>query len=180
MKGIELSKSKNEEVKHRNKINGVVYSIKPFFVFENLFGIFRFGEVNKELVPLSINKKIMVVLICFVYLAACPLMYLGPLKINPDWKIVKFIDPVPSIVATIQYVACIISCFLVGEQTRRILNTVADLDNKLRININEDFYKNSRIYLIKILILFLTVHIVCISIDLSKIWNDNLMQDYIY
>lgn len=177
----EIEKEPNKkEIEKQSNIQYVIYTIKPILIFENLFGIIRFGVVNNELKPVSVSKKIGGILIASLYLAFSYLIYEGIFKIYHVSNTVQIIGTIPSIVVIIQYVACIIaSSLLVCERTRRILYTVADLDSKLRINVSEDFYEKSRIQLIKILIIFIIVHIVCTSVDFFSTWT-TLTGDFLF
>lgn len=171
---------KKGEIQKQNRIQNIIYAVKPIIILENLFGIIRFSVVNNELEPVSVSKKIRGILIASLYLALCSLMYQGPLQIHQNMSLAQIIYVIPSMMVIIQYVACIISTFLlVGEPTRRILYTIADLDSKLRISTNKDFYEKERIRLTKVLVIFIMVHIVCVSVDLFCMWT-KVMADIIY
>ncbi|XP_026319214.1 uncharacterized protein LOC113229747 [Hyposmocoma kahamanoa] len=168
-----------EETIKQSQVQNVISTIKPIIIFENIFGIIRFSVVNNELEPVSVRKKIGGILIASLYVTLISLKFKDEFKIHHGSYLVIITDIIPSIMVIIQYGACIMaSSLFVYEPTRCILYNVAELDSKLHITINEKFYEKSRIRLIKALIIFIMVHIVCVSIDLFCMWTE-AMEDFI-
>lgn len=153
-----------------DKINGVLFVIKPALLVENWFGIFRFSVIKSEIVPTTPTVKFLGVLTVVAYVVLFSLFFRIPTTINGTVLFVDVLDEIPTAVVLIQYLATVITtAFFMSETTRRIISTLADLDKKLYINMNHDFYRKSRMTLIRALLYLV---IISITFSLADFFTD--------
>ncbi|XP_063826488.1 uncharacterized protein LOC135075972 [Ostrinia nubilalis] len=83
-------------------------------------------------------------------------------------KLVDMLEEVPSVVILIQYViSAIRTSIFCNEKNMRILTTVVDLDTKLHVDTNKNFYKKSRKMNLKVILMVLVIHVIVTIIDLA-------------
>jgi hypothetical protein len=142
------------------KAHELMYSFQPALMFEKLYGIFRFNYKNGGLSPTSKKMKFFSLLIASTYVVLFMLYLKFPEAITGTSKLVDVMDEVPSIVILTQYfLSAIKTSFLLSNCNIRLFKTFTDLDFKLHIGSNRDFYNKCRKMNIKFLIILIFVHV---------------------
>ncbi|KAL0830436.1 hypothetical protein ABMA28_002605 [Loxostege sticticalis] len=160
----------NVNVRKKKEIE-LLNTNRPALILENLFGIFRFRVQNNEVVPINKTRKILCIILLSIYIVLFSLSIRK--SINITAKFVDMMDEVLSVVLMIQYILCSIRTSLFFNQENiKILTALVDLDEKLYLNTNQNFYKKSRRVTIKVVFILLLVHTVVSILDLFTDGSD--------
>lgn len=155
-----------ENVEKKKRIE-LLNTTRPVLIIEYLFGIFRYRVHNNELFPISKSMKLLCILLMSFYVVLFSVFLKLSSAINGTAKIEDMMDEVPSVVILIQYIVSTIRTSLFFNQANiRILTALADLDDKLYVNTNPDFYKKSYKISLKVVIILLLTHVVVSLLDL--------------
>lgn len=125
-------------------IKELVGTMRPVILTEMLFGIFRFRLHNSEVLPANGKMKILFFIMAFAYIFI--FFYLRKISdaITGTSKLADIVDEMPPVVVLIEYIlSAIRTSYLLNEKNIQIVKTLADLDCKLHINTNKEFYKKS-------------------------------------
>ncbi|XP_028165816.1 uncharacterized protein LOC135075842 [Ostrinia nubilalis] len=155
--------------KKNNKIIELANTIRLAMRIEYGFGIFRFRQHDNQLAPINKKVKIFCIVLMITVVVLFSVFNIIPSDVATGY-LVK-IDKVPSIVILIQYViSAIRTSLFFNEGNIRIISTLADLDSKLHINTNQDFYRKSKRVTLKIVIILHLVHFI---VSISDLFADN-------
>ncbi|KAL0830440.1 hypothetical protein ABMA28_002609 [Loxostege sticticalis] len=162
-----VEESEDNDNADNNKTIELLNTNRPVFVIESLFGIFKFRVKNNEMVPITKTMKLLSILIISFYVTVYCSYFKLPSAVGGTTKFVEMADEIPAIVILLRYiVSAIRTTFFFNRENIRILTTLADLDDKLHVNTNQDFYKKSHRVTVTTVLLLLIIHVVVSLIDI--------------
>lgn len=151
----------------KHNIRKLISTMQPAILFENLFGIFRFRLTDAEVVAANGKMRILTILLTSTYILLFFSFLKLPAAITGTAKLVDIVDEMPSLVALIQYVlSAIRTSFFLNERNIHIITTLADLDYKLHVSTNQDFYKKTHGTTKKIMFVLIFIHLLVSLTDL--------------
>ncbi|KAL0880022.1 hypothetical protein ABMA27_002520 [Loxostege sticticalis] len=167
-----IEDSEENDNMRTNKVIELLNTNRPALILEYLFGIFRFRVQNNEVVPINKTMKILCIVQLSIYIAFFSVFIRISSVISGTAKF-EDMDEVPSIVIVTQYIfSSIRTSLFFNEENIKILTTLVDLDDKLYLNTNQNFYKKSRRVTIKVVVILLLVHTVVSIIDMLTDGNN--------
>ncbi|KAL0880021.1 hypothetical protein ABMA27_002519 [Loxostege sticticalis] len=173
-----VEESEDNDNADNNKTIELLNTNRPALVIECLFGIFRFRVQNNELVPITKTMKLLCVLLLsfsLVVTVYCAYIRLSS-AVGDTTKFVDIADEIPATVTLIRYIlSAIQTTFFFNQENIRILATLAELDVKLHVNTNKDFYKKSHRVTVTTVILLFIIHVVVGFIDIIS--NDDIYSN---
>ncbi|KAL0830438.1 hypothetical protein ABMA28_002607 [Loxostege sticticalis] len=173
-----VEESEDNDNAYSKKTVELLNTNRPALAIECLFGIFRFRVQNNEVVPITKTMKLLCVLLLsfsLVVTVYCAYIRLSS-AVGDTTKFVDIADEIPATVTLIRYIlSAIQTTFFFNQENIRILTTLAELDVKLHVNTNKDFYKKSHRVTVTTVILLFIIHVVVGFIDIIS--NDDIYSN---
>lgn len=143
-----------DNVDSKQQLSPLISTIKPVLLLEGFFGIFRVRFSKDAIFPVNGKMKILSVLITlnYIFLFICFRKFTQVITGTTDFIEVVG-DEIPSVVVLIGYfLSSLRTSLLFSDQSVQLITILIDLDRRLHITSNKEFYKNSRSVVIKILV----------------------------
>ncbi|XP_061728316.1 uncharacterized protein LOC133533367 [Cydia pomonella] len=140
----------NDKRKDNNGIHKVIYSLKPLFIFEHIFGVFRFCIKNNDMIATDWRVKgfgLFLAMISAGTFGSFLLNYTPITEIKTIASLIGILEFSSSILCYILYIAVVIIHLLWrNAENIRIVSNFAEIDSRLNLTLMENFYKTTRRY----------------------------------
>lgn len=145
---IAISKEDNRRNKpdiETSKTGNIIKTFGPIFMFENIFGVFRFSKTDNTLKPTTGLLKLFGIIVTIIIVILYVILFdlINILTEKNDF--IRIIRSIPHYAILIQYVSAsvITSCWL-SDYCIRIMTSLADLDTTIHVNKSWVFYRKLR------------------------------------
>nr|WCC57832.1 gustatory receptor 22 [Papilio machaon] len=131
-----------------NAKNRELSTIKPIILLERCFGIFRFRVEGELCLPANRRMRIFGFLICTTIAIFCSVL---TSDFVTDYNIARIAVIAPSLMIFLQYaVAILMQLFVEDYDFVKLFTLLDNIDCSLRINMDNNFYKKSRVETMKL------------------------------
>ncbi|XP_063379507.1 uncharacterized protein LOC134666282 [Cydia fagiglandana] len=154
----------NYKRKDNNGIHKVIYSLRPLFIFEHIFGVFRFRIKNRDLISTDWKLKGIGLFLATIFtgIYGSFLFYWKPSlkeKITTITSLIGILEYFSSVVCFILYIAIVIIHLLLRNTVNvRIISNFAEIDSRLNLTVMERIYRTTRNYNYTIIIATLAIN----------------------
>ncbi|XP_063621659.1 uncharacterized protein LOC134793874 [Cydia splendana] len=154
----------NNKRKDNNGIHKVIYSLRPLFIFEHIFGVFRFRIKNRDLISTDWRIKGIGLVLAMIFTGIYGSFLLNwkpsfQQKITTITSLITILEYSSSVVCFILYIAVVIIHLLLRNTVNvRIISNFAEIDSRLNLTVMESFYRTARNYNYTIIIATLAIN----------------------